>query len=193
MSLAYEIGLVAGVDEVGRGPLVGNVVTAAVILDVENPVEGLKDSKKCTEKQLCALNEEIQAKALCFAFGHATPAEIDELNILHATMLAMTRAVNGLSITPEHVLIDGNRVPRQLVVPATPCVKGDGTYACIAAASILAKVARDAQMVDLDRRHPEYGFARHKGYPTREHRQALIDHGVLIEHRKSFGPVQRCL
>ncbi len=193
MSLAYEIGLVAGVDEVGRGPLVGNVVTAAVILDVNNPVEGLKDSKKCTEKQLYALNEDIQAKALCFAFGQATPAEIDELNILHATMLAMTRAVNGLSITPEHVLVDGNRVPRQLGVPATPCIKGDGTYACIAAASILAKVARDAQMVDLDRRHPEYGFARHKGYPTLEHRQALIDHGVLIEHRKSFGPVQRCL
>lgn len=193
MALSYEPGLVAGVDEVGRGPLVGNVVTAAVILDPANPIDGLKDSKKCTERQLLTLNEEIQARALCFAYGHATPAEIDELNILHATMLAMSRAVNGLSIVPNHVLIDGNRIPSQLTIAATACVKGDGTHACIAAASILAKVARDAEMFELDRRYPEYGFARHKGYPTLEHRQALIDHGVLLEHRKSFGPVQRCL
>jgi ribonuclease HII len=185
--------MVAGVDEVGRGPLVGNVVTAAVILDPANPVNGLKDSKKCTEKQLLALNQDIQAKALCFAYGRATPAEIDELNILHATMLAMSRAISGLSLAPKHVLIDGNRVPPQLSMPATACVKGDATHACIAAASILAKVARDAEMVELDRLHPEYGFARHKGYPTLEHRQALIDHGVLMEHRRSFGPVQRCL
>lgn len=193
MPLSYEMGLVAGVDEVGRGPLVGNVVTAAVILDASNPVDGLKDSKKCTQKQLLALNDDIQAKAIGFAFGHATPTEIDELNILHATMLAMSRAINGLPVAPEHVLVDGNRIPPQLSIPASPCVKGDGTYACIAAASILAKVARDAEMVELDRRHPEYGFARHKGYPTLEHRQALINHGVLVEHRKSFGPVQRCL
>lgn len=193
MALAYETGLVAGVDEVGRGPLVGNVVTAAVILDPAQPIEGLKDSKKCTEKQLLVLNEKIQAQALCFAYGHANPAEIDELNILHATMLAMSRAVKALTIDPERVLVDGNRIPPQLTMPARACVKGDGTHACIAAASILAKVARDAQMQELDRRYPQYGFARHKGYPTLEHRQALIDHGVLVEHRKSFGPVQRCL
>ena len=193
MALHYEKGLVAGVDEVGRGPLVGNVVTAAVILDPENPVDGLKDSKKCTEKQLLALNDDIQARALYFAYGHATPAEIDELNILHATMLAMSRAVSGLSVIPKHVLVDGNRIPPQIDIPATACVKGDSIHASIAAASILAKVARDAEMLELDRRHPEYGFARHKGYPTLEHRQALIDHGVLLEHRRSFGPVQRCL
>ncbi len=193
MPLSYEIGLVAGVDEVGRGPLVGNVVTAAVILDPAYIIEGLKDSKKCSEKQLIVLNRDIQARALCFAFGHATPAEIDDLNILHATMLAMSRAVSALPLSPEHVLVDGNRIPPQLTMPAAACVKGDGTHACIAAASILAKVARDAEMVALDRRHPEYGFARHKGYPTLEHRQALIDHGVLLEHRKSFGPVKSCL
>jgi ribonuclease HII len=193
MTLSYDLGLVAGVDEVGRGPLVGNVVTAAVILDPVKPIDGLKDSKKCTDKQLQALNEDIQAKAVCFAYGYATPAEIDDLNILHATMLAMSRAVSGLSVTPTHVLVDGNRIPTQLTIAATACVKGDGIHACIAAASILAKVARDAEMLELDRRHPEYGFARHKGYPTLEHRRALIDHGVLTEHRKSFGPVQRCL
>lgn len=193
MALQYFPGLVAGVDEVGRGPLVGNVVTAAVILRPDHPIEGLKDSKKCTEKQLFVLHEQIQAQAICYAYGHATPAEIDQLNILHATMLAMRRAIHALRVPPTHVLVDGNRIPPKLAMTATACVKGDGTHACIAAASILAKVARDAEMLALDQRHPEYGFARHKGYPTLEHRQALIDHGVLAEHRKSFGPVQRCL
>jgi len=193
MALLYDIGLIAGVDEVGRGPLVGNVVTAAVILDTTDRIDGLRDSKKCSDKQLLALQEQIQKKAICYAYGSATPSEIDELNILHATMLAMTRAVEALPLTPEHVLVDGNRIPPNLGVSATACVKGDGAHACIAAASILAKVARDAQMVELDRRYPQYGFARHKGYPTLEHRQALIDHGVLAEHRLSFAPVQRAL
>ncbi|MDG6896532.1 ribonuclease HII [Actinobacillus delphinicola] len=181
---------IAGVDEVGRGPLVGNVVTAAVILDPTNPIEGLKDSKKLSEKKRDALAEEIKQKALAWSIGYATPEEIDELNILHATMLAMQRAVQGLKITPEFVFVDGNRVP-ELPMPAQAVVKGDDRVSEISAASILAKVARDAEMYALDKTHPEYGFAKHKGYPTKLHFEKLAEYGILPEHRKSFGPVKK--
>ena len=192
MSLLYCDGLVAGVDEVGRGPLVGNVVTAAVILDPAKPIDGLRDSKKCCSKQRDALRLLIQEHAIAFALGRATPAEIDQLNILQATMLAMTRAVEQLKVSPSQVLIDGNRVP-PLTIPTRAIVKGDDVYACIAAASILAKVARDQEMLELDERYPEYGFAKHKGYPTLEHRKALTTHGVLPEHRTTYAPVKACL
>ncbi|WOX47439.1 ribonuclease HII [Aeromonas sp. XH] len=184
--------LIAGVDEVGRGPLVGDVVTAAVILDPANPIEGLADSKKLSEKKRLALHDEIKAKALAWAIGRASPAEIDELNILHATMLAMQRAVAGLSVQPELVFIDGNRCP-SLAVEARAVVKGDSLVAAISAASILAKVTRDAEMTELDARHPEYGFARHKGYPTAEHLAILASRGPLPEYRQSFKPVRRAL
>ncbi|MGL5031079.1 MAG: ribonuclease HII [Aeromonas sp.] len=183
---------VAGVDEVGRGPLVGDVVTAAVILDPANPIDGLADSKKLSEKKRLALFSEIKEKALAFAIGRASPEEIDELNILQATMLAMQRAVAGLKLTPELVFIDGNRCP-VLPMEARAIVKGDSLVAAISAASILAKVTRDAEMIALDRRHPEYGFARHKGYPTAEHLAVLAEHGPLAEYRKSFKPVRRAL
>ncbi|MGE9184516.1 ribonuclease HII, partial [Escherichia coli] len=157
--------LVAGVDEVGRGPLVGAVVTAAVILDPARPIAGLNDSKKLSEKRRLALYEEIKEKALSWSLGRAEPHEIDELNILHATMLAMQRAVAGLHIAPEYVLIDGNRCPK-LPMPAMAVVKGDSRVPEISAASILAKVTRDAEMAALDIVFPQYGFAQHKGYPT---------------------------
>lgn len=156
--------LVAGVDEVGRGPLVGAVVTAAVILDPARPIAGLNDSKKLSEKRRQALCEEIKEKALSWSLGRAEPHEIDELNILHATMLAMQRAVAGLHIAPEYVLIDGNRCPK-LPMPAMAVVKGDSRVPEISAASILAKVTRDAEMAALDIVFPQYGFAQHKGYP----------------------------
>ncbi|CAH0990699.1 Ribonuclease HII [Sinobacterium norvegicum] len=184
--------LIAGVDEVGRGPLAGDVVTAAVILDPAKPIVGLNDSKKLTEKKRESLFDEIQQKALCWSVGRASVAEIDQLNILQATMLAMTRAVEGLAIEPGKVLVDGNRTPVWRY-DSEAIVKGDGKVAEISAASIIAKVTRDREMVALDRRHPEYGFAGHKGYPTKQHLQAIADHGVLVEHRRSFGPVQRAL
>ncbi len=184
--------LIAGVDEVGRGPLVGDVVTAAVILDPANPIAGLADSKKLSEKKRLALFDEIREKALAYAIGRASPAEIDELNILHATMLAMQRAVAGLKVTPELVFIDGNRCPA-LPMEARAVVKGDSLVAAISAASILAKVTRDAEMSELDARHPEYGFARHKGYPTPEHLAILAERGPLPEYRQSFKPVRRAL
>ena len=171
--------LVAGVDEVGRGPLVGAVVTAAVILDPAKPIVGLNDSKKLSEKRRLALFDEIKEKALCWSLGRAEPHEIDELNILHATMLAMQRAVAGLSIVPEFVLIDGNRCP-SLPMPSQAVVKGDSRVAEISAASILAKVSH-------------YGFAQHKGYPTAVHLQKLREHGATEHHRRSFGPVKRAL
>ncbi|AIR02793.1 ribonuclease HII [Pluralibacter gergoviae] len=184
--------LVAGVDEVGRGPLVGAVVTAAVILDPARPIIGLNDSKKLSEKRRLALFDEIKEKALCWSLGRAEPCEIDELNILHATMLAMQRAVAGLSIRPEYVLIDGNRCPA-LPVPSMAVVKGDSRVAEISAASILAKVTRDAEMAALDLTFPEYGFAKHKGYPTPFHLEKLALHGATEHHRRSFGPVKRAL
>ena len=157
-----NVTLIAGVDEVGRGPLVGDVVTAAVILDPANPIAGLADSKKLTDKKRQALAIEIKQKALCCAIGRCSPTEIDELNILHATMLAMTRAVEGLSTQPDFVFVDGNRLPK-LAMPAQAVVKGDSLVAEISAASILAKVARDDEMLELDTRYPQYGFAGHKG------------------------------
>ncbi|MDA3131749.1 MULTISPECIES: ribonuclease HII [Enterobacteriaceae] len=184
--------LVAGVDEVGRGPLVGAVVTAAVILDPSRPILGLADSKKLSEKRRLALFDEITEKALCWSLGRAEPHEIDELNILHATMLAMQRAVAGLSVTPEYVLIDGNRCP-QLPMPSMAVVKGDSRVAEISAASILAKVTRDAEMAALDISFPQYGFAQHKGYPTAFHLERLAEHGATEHHRRSFAPVRRAL
>lgn len=184
--------LVAGVDEVGRGPLVGAVVTSAVILDPLRPIVGLNDSKKLSEKRRLALFDEITEKALCWSLGRAEPHEIDELNILHATMLAMQRAVAGLAIQPEYVLIDGNRCPT-LPMPSMAVVKGDSRVAEISAASILAKVTRDAEMTALDLCFPEYGFAKHKGYPTPFHLEKLAQYGATEHHRRSFGPVKRAL
>jgi len=184
--------LVAGVDEVGRGPLVGAVVTAAVILDSLNPIVGLADSKKLSEKRRLALFDEIKEKAIAWSLGRAEPHEIDELNILHATMLAMQRAVAGLAVTPEYVLIDGNRCPA-LPMPSMAVVKGDSRVAEISAASILAKVTRDAEMAELDLTFPQYGFAQHKGYPTAFHLERLAEHGATAHHRRSFAPVRRAL
>ncbi|NLS13167.1 ribonuclease HII [Vibrio sp. SM6] len=183
---------VAGVDEVGRGPLVGDVVTAAVILDPNNPIEGLNDSKKLSEKKRLALFPEIQQKALAWSVGRCSPEEIDELNILQATMVAMQRAVAGLSIQPDLVLVDGNRTPT-LAMDALAVVKGDLRVAQISAASIIAKVVRDAEMDELDAQYPQFGFAKHKGYPTKAHFEAIAEHGVIAEHRKSFKPVKRAL
>lgn len=183
---------IAGVDEVGRGPLVGAVVTAAVILDPAHPIEGLADSKKLSEKKRLLLAEEIKQKALAWSLGRAEPAEIDELNILQATMLVMQRAIKSLKIRPHFVLVDGNRIP-ELDIPAQAVVKGDSLVAEISAASILAKVARDQEMLALDARFPQYQFARHKGYPTKLHLQKLAEFGVLAEHRRSFAPVRNIL
>ncbi len=187
---------IAGVDEVGRGPLVGDVVTAAVILDPENPIEGLMDSKKLSEKKREILAVQIKKKAIAWSIGRANPEEIDTLNILHATMLAMQRAVLGLSVTPDYVLVDGNRCPAfgaQGDIACQAVVKGDARVAEISAASILAKVVRDHEMVALDKLHPEYGFAQHKGYPTKAHLENIIIHGVLDCYRQSFKPVARVL
>lgn len=189
--------LTAGVDEVGRGPLCGDVVAAAVILDPAQPVIGLNDSKKLTEKRREALFDEICAKALAFCVARASVEEIDKLNILHASLLAMTRAVEGLqrqgqAVTPELVLVDGNRLPRWSY-PARAIVKGDSKVAAIAAASILAKVVRDREMCELDVRYPGYGLAGHKGYPTKAHLEALRTLGVTPIHRRSYAPVRALL
>ncbi|KFX20745.1 ribonuclease HII [Pectobacterium betavasculorum] len=183
---------IAGVDEVGRGPLVGAVVTAAVILDPTRPIVGLADSKLLSEKRRLALYDEIKEKALAWSLGRAEPEEIDQLNILHATMLAMQRAVAGLAIVPDFVLIDGNRCPA-LLMPAQAVVKGDSRVAEISAASIMAKVTRDREMVELDQRFPAYGFAQHKGYPTAFHLEKLAALGATEFHRRSFAPVRRVL
>lgn len=188
----YQGDRLAGVDEVGRGPLIGSVVAAAVILDSSQPIEGLTDSKKLTARKREALGVQIRERALAFAVAEASAAEVDQLNIYHATHLAMRRAVDALAPQAEYLLVDGNRLPGH-VLPGQAVVKGDARHSAIAAASILAKVARDAQMVELDMRYPEYGFARHKGYPTKEHLAALAAHGPLAEHRRSFAPVQRQL
>lgn len=187
---AYE--LIAGVDEVGRGPLVGDVVTAAVILDPNYPIQGLTDSKKLSEKKRELLFGEIKQNALAWAIGRASPKEIDQINILHATMLAMKRAVEGLSVQPSFVRVDGNRVP-QWKYASQAIVKGDLLHAEISAASILAKVTRDHQMRELDEQYPQYGFAAHKGYPTKKHFAALSLYGPISEHRFSFKPVQQAI
>ena len=181
--------LLCGVDEAGRGPLCGPVVAAAVILDPARPIAGLADSKKLSEKRRNALAIEIREKALAWCIAEASVAEIDRLNILHATMLAMQRAVAGLSVVPARVQVDGNRCPR-LDVPCEAVVKGDSLVAEISAASILAKTARDALLVELDRRYPQYGLAGHKGYPTAAHLAALKAHGACEIYRTSFAPVR---
>jgi len=184
--------LVAGVDEVGRGPLCGPVVTAAVILDPARPIQGLNDSKKLSEARREALFDEIREKALAWCIARAEVEEIDQLNILHATMLAMQRAVEGLSVTPKLALIDGNRCPK-LAVPSAPVVQGDAKVPAIAAASILAKVSRDREMAELDALYRGYGLAGHKGYPTPVHLEALKRLGPTAIHRRSFAPVRELL
>jgi len=180
---------IVGVDEVGRGPLAGAVVAAAVILDPNNPIDGLNDSKKLTEKRREQLEPIIQQQALAWALGRAEAEEIDEINILQATLLAMKRAVEGLHIEPTHALVDGNQAPN-LACSVTTIIKGDQSEPAIAAASILAKVARDREMQAMDARYPGYGFAQHKGYPTKAHQQALMTLGPCNIHRQSFKPVQ---
>jgi len=185
-------GLIAGVDEVGRGPLAGAVVAAAVILDPNNPIEGLNDSKALSEKKRDALFPEICEKALAWSLGRAEAAEIDQINILQASLLAMSRAVEGLNIKPDFALVDGNKLPK-LSCPAEAVVKGDSKVAAIAAASIIAKVTRDREMVELDAIYPGYGLAGHKGYPTKAHMAAVEELGVLPIHRRSFGPIKKLL
>ncbi|WP_133682653.1 ribonuclease HII [Paludibacterium purpuratum] len=185
--------MLCGVDEAGRGPLAGAVYAAAVILDPARPIDGLADSKVLSEARREALALEIRERAQAWCIASASVEEIDRLNILQATMLAMTRAVEGLSVRPDLVQIDGNRVPKQLTLPAEAIVKGDARVAAISAASILAKTARDAELIALDARWPGYGFARHKGYPTAEHLAALATLGVLPVHRKTFAPVRQAL
>jgi len=184
---------IAGVDEAGRGPLVGSVVAAAVILDPNNPIQGLNDSKKLSEKKREKLFIEIQEKALAWAIAEASAAEIDKHNILQASLLAMRRAVEALSIQPEHVLVDGNKIPQGLAMSCDAVVGGDALHPEISAASILAKVTRDRQMVEMDQKYPQFGFAKHKGYPTKAHFEAIALHGVIDEHRRSFGPVKKVL
>jgi len=189
-ALVWEpTGLVAGVDEAGRGPLAGPVVAAAVILDELNPIRGLADSKKLTARRREKLFDEIRAKALCFSIAQASVEEIDRLNILQATLLAMRRAVEGLRLKPAKVLVDGNRIP-VLDVLAEAIIKGDALIPAISAASILAKVHRDRWCAELHLQYPQYGFAGHKGYGTLEHMAALREHGVCPQHRQSFAPVR---
>ena len=185
-------GLTAGVDEAGRGPLAGPVVAAAVILDDLNPIQGLNDSKKLTVKCREALFDEIRARALCCAIAEASVQEIDELNILQATLLAMKRAVEALRLPPKLVLVDGNRLPT-LSIRAEAIVQGDALVPAISAASILAKVHRDRMCEEMHRQYPDYGFDAHKGYPTAAHLAAIGVHGVLSEHRRSFKPVRLML
>lgn len=195
----YSGALYCGVDEAGAGPLCGDVVAAAVILDPNHPIEALNDSKKLSEKKREALFPQIKEKALAYCIARCTPQEIDEINILQARMLAMTRAVNGLqnqsgeACIPEHAFIDGNRLPKNLPCDATPVVKGDTLVAAISAASVLAKVQRDHDMVELDQRYPGYQLAKHKGYPTKAHLQLLKENGPTDIYRKSFGPVKALL
>lgn len=185
----YQGFLLAGCDEVGRGPLAGDVVAAAVILDPDQPILGLDDSKKLTEKKREQLFVEIQQKAKSWCIARASVNEIDSINILQASLLAMSRAVQGLHIQPEHVLVDGNKLPKWHYA-AEAVVKGDSRVAAISAASILAKVTRDREMVELDKQFPGYGFADHKGYPTKVHMEALDKLGITPIHRTSYAPVK---
>jgi ribonuclease HII len=192
-SLAWDVpGLIAGVDEAGRGPLAGPVVAAAVILDELQPIQGLADSKKLSAKRREKLFDEIRAKALCFSIAEASVQEIDHLNILQATMLAMQRAVDGLRLKPHKVLVDGNRLPR-LAILAEAIVQGDAKVRAISAASILAKVHRDRLCEGMHQAYPAYGFDQHKGYGTQAHLQALTAHGASPLHRRSFAPVTKVL
>jgi len=194
LGLSFEVPgrLTAGVDEAGRGPLAGPVVAAAVMLDELAPIKGLADSKLLPPRTRERLNDEIRAKALCCSVALATVEEIDELNILQATLLAMRRAVEGLRLKPHRVLIDGNRLP-VMTIECQAIVKGDALVKSISAASILAKVHRDQLCLELHERHPEYGFAQHKGYASAEHLAALRRHGACIAHRRSFAPVREVL
>jgi ribonuclease HII len=192
MSEAISSFIIAGVDEVGRGPLAGPVVAAAVILDPNNPIEGLSDSKKISGKNREVLAEVIRENALSWSIGRAEFDEIDRLNIHHATLLAMKRAVEGLSIEPDLVKVDGKFCP-DIALPAEAIIKGDSKVAQISAASIIAKVARDAEMSEMDDVYPNYGFAKHMGYPTKFHLGALEKYGVTPIHRRSFKPVKQCL
>jgi ribonuclease HII len=185
-------GLVAGVDEAGRGPLAGPVVAAAVILDERKPIRGLRDSKVLTPLKRERLFDEIHAKALCLSIAQASVEEIDTLNILQATLLAMKRAIEGLRLRPAKVLIDGNQLPT-VRVQAEAVIGGDALVKAISAASILAKVHRDRLCLELDREHPQYGFGGHKGYSTPEHLAALKAHGACPHHRRSFAPVRDVL
>jgi ribonuclease HII len=192
LALAWGVrGLLAGVDEAGRGPLAGPVAAAAVVLDDTRPIAGLADSKALTARARQRLHDEICAKALCVEVAWASPQEIDEVNILQATLRAMSRAVQNLRLTPAWVLVDGNRLPA-LSVPAKAIVKGDALVPAISAASIVAKVRRDAWCLEVHEQYPQYGFATHKGYPTAEHLQALRRHGPSPVHRRSFAPVRQC-
>ena len=184
--------LIAGVDEVGRGPLAGPVITAAVILPEQFDLPGLTDSKKLSVKRREELTSAIEQQALCWAIGEANIEEIDELNILHATMLAMKRSVAGLSIQPDKILVDGNRAP-DFGIPAQTIIGGDGLEASISAASIIAKVWRDKIMTDYAKQYPRYGFDRNSGYPTKQHREALQEFGITPIHRLSFAPVKALL
>jgi ribonuclease HII len=186
------VGYIAGVDEVGRGPLAGAVVSAAVIIDPLNPIMGLNDSKKLTEKKRTLLDIEIREKALCFHIGRAEHDEIDDINIFQASLLAMKRAIQGLTLLPDKVLVDGKYCP-DISFPCEAIIKGDARVAAISAASIIAKVYRDNEMISLDKVYPNYGFAQHKGYPTRLHLSALQKLGVTPIHRKSYKPVQKIL
>ena len=192
LELIIPPGLVCGIDEAGRGPLAGTVVAAAVILDPLRPIAGLNDSKKLSEKKRDALAVLIRERAVAWFVASASVEEIDRLNILHATMLAMQRAVAGLAVRPLSALVDGNRCPK-LDIPCEAIIKGDGKIASIAAASILAKTVRDAEMLGLHEQYPMYGFDRHMGYPTAAHFKALEEHGASPVHRRSFGPVARQL
>lgn len=189
---ALSEALICGVDEVGRGPLAGPVVAAAVVLDPAREIPGLADSKKLSEKRREALYLEIDAHALAWSLGRAEVEEIDEINILHASLLAMRRAVEALPLVPHQALVDGNRLP-DLRCPARAIVGGDGSEPCISAASIMAKVARDREMAMLDECYPGYGLAKHKGYPTRQHLEALRALGVTVIHRRSFSPVRNLI
>ena len=185
-------GLVAGIDEAGRGPLAGPVIAAAVILDPARPVAGLRDSKQLSAARRECLFDQIMQQALACSLGRAEVDEIDRINILQATMLAMQRAVQGLPVLPDHALVDGNQCPT-LACPVQAVVRGDQLVAAISAASILAKVTRDREMVALDRQYPDYGFARHKGYPSKLHIESLQRHGVTPHHRRSYAPVRRII
>ncbi|MFY0641409.1 MAG: ribonuclease HII [Bermanella sp.] len=182
-----------GVDEAGAGPLCGDVVAAAVVLDPNNPIDQLNDSKKLSEKKREMLFPIIKEKALAYCIARCSAQEIDDINILNARMLAMTRAIEGLNMQIQHALIDGNRLPKDLPCAGTAIVKGDALVASISAASVLAKVQRDHDMVELDKQYPQYGLAKHKGYPTKAHLEALQEYGPTEIYRKTYGPVKKLL
>ena len=190
---SFDLPLACGVDEVGRGPLIGNVVAAAVILDVNKPIAGLNDSKKLSEKKRDLLYDQICERALAYHIAFASAQEVDEINVLQASLLAMQRAITGLTVAAEHDYIDGNKLPKNLPCPASAIVKGDSKVASIAAASILAKVTRDRQMLELHKQFPQYGFAQHKGYPTKAHLAAIQQFGLISGYRQSYAPVRKIL